>query len=95
MRECDVEHKLVKATCAKHGMALKFISPGTAGVPDRIVLMPHGRMAFVEVKAPGQKLRPLQLRRKKQLEKLGYRVFVLDDKAKIDEILKQIGEVST
>lgn len=73
------------------GLALKFISPGYDGVPDRIVLFPGGRIAFVEVKAPGKTLRPLQVRRKRQLESLGFKVYVLDAAEQIDEILKAIG----
>ena len=73
------------------GLALKFISPGYDGVPDRIVLFPGGRLAFVEVKAPGKTLRPLQVRRKRQLESLGFRVYVLDDPGQIEEILQETG----
>ena len=73
------------------GLALKFVSPGYDGVPDRIVLFPGGRIAFVEVKAPGKTLRPLQVRRKRQLESLGFKVYVLDAAEQIDEILKAIG----
>jgi Holliday junction resolvase-like predicted endonuclease len=50
MREIDIEQKLLTAVKAYGGVCWKFTSPGTAGVPDRIVLMPHGRIAFVEVK---------------------------------------------
>ena len=73
------------------GLALKFISPGYDGVPDRIVLFPGGRIAFVEVKAPGKTLRPLQVRRKRQLESLGFKVYVLDDPGQIEEILQETG----
>ena len=73
------------------GLALKFISPGYDGVPDRIVLFPGGRIAFVEVKAPGKTLRPLQVRRKRQLESLGFKVYVLDDHGQIEEILQETG----
>lgn len=72
------------------GQAWKFVSPGTAGVPDRVVLIPGGKMAFVEVKRPGEKMRPIQLRRKRQIEKLGFRVFCLDDPDQIGEVLDEI-----
>ncbi len=49
-----------------------------AGVPDRLVLLPKGKIYFVELKAPGKKLRPLQLKRKEQLESLGFKVYVID-----------------
>lgn len=91
MHERIIESKLTRATKAMGGLALKFISPGYDGVPDRIVLFPGGRLAFVEVKAPGKTLRPLQVRRKRQLESLGFKVYVLDAAEQIDEILKAIG----
>lgn len=91
MNEKIIERKLIKAAKNMGGLALKFISPGYDGVPDRIVLFPGGRIAFVEVKAPGKTLRPLQVRRKRQLESLGFKVYVLDAAEQIDEILKAIG----
>lgn len=91
MNEKIIERKLIKAAKNMGGLALKFISPGYDGVPDRIVLFPGGRIAFVEVKAPGKTLRTLQVRRKRQLESLGFRVYVLDAAEQIDEILKAIG----
>ena len=53
--------------------------------------MPGGRLAFVEVKAPGMTLRPLQVQRKRQLELLGFKVYVLDDPGQIEEILQETG----
>ena len=91
MNEKIIERKLIKAAKNMGGLALKFISPGYDGVPDRIVLFPGGRIAFVEVKAPGKTLRPLQVRRKRQLESLGFKVYVLDDPGQIEEILQSIG----
>ena len=91
MNEKIIERKLVKKAKNMGGLALKFISPGYDGVPDRIVLFPGGRIAFVEVKAPGKTLRPLQVRRKRQLESLGFRVYVLDDPGQIEEILQETG----
>ena len=88
--ERDIERKLVKAVNYSGGMCPKFVSPGTNGVPDRIVLMPGGRMAFVEVKAPGRKPRPLQVFRIYQLRELGFAVYVLDCMEQIPEILKEI-----
>ena len=49
MREKEIEKKLVKAVKERKGMALKFICPGLDGVPDRLILMPNGRMAFIEL----------------------------------------------
>lgn len=55
MLESTVERHLREEAKKRKGMALKFVSPGMNGVPDRIVLMPDGKMAFVELKAPGKK----------------------------------------
>lgn len=64
MRENVIERQLVMAVKKMGGMAVKFVSPGLDGVPDRIVLLPDKKMAFVELKAPGKKLRPLQEKRR-------------------------------
>ena len=90
MKEKAIEKKLVKAVKADGGLAPKFVSPGFDGMPDRILLMPGGSMAFVEVKAPGEKPRPLQLARHKLLRGLGFKVFVLDDEQQIGGILDEI-----
>ena len=88
--ERDIEQKLVKAVKAKGGLAPKFVSPGFDGVPDRIVLLPHGRIAFIELKAKGRKMRPLQVRRKRQLESLGFSVYCIDSPEQIGGILDEI-----
>ena len=90
MKERTIEQKLVEAVRHAGGLAPKFTSPGLVGVPDRIVLLPDGKLAFVEVKTHGKKPRPVQNLRKRQLELLGYKVFVLDDTQKIKDILKDI-----
>ena len=91
MRERFIERKFVEAVKKKGGFAPKFVSPGLDGMPDRIVLFPIGKIAFVELKAPGERMRPLQVRRKKQLEKLGFPVYCVDDDSQIDGVLKEIG----
>ena len=91
MKESAIEARLVREVRKRGGLCYKFTSPGNPGVPDRIVLFPGGRLAFVEIKAPGKTLRPLQVRRKRQLESLGFKVYVLDAAEQIDEILKAIG----
>ena len=90
MQEKYIEKKLVAAVKDMGGIALKFVSPGVDGVPDRIVLLPMGRMAFFECKATGKKMRPLQNKRKKQLEALGFLVYCLDDIEQIGVILSEI-----
>ena len=90
MREKEIEKKLTLEAKKRGGLALKFVSPGFDGMPDRIVLMPEGKMAFVEVKAPGRHPRPLQMARHKLLRGLGFLVFVLDDESQIGGILDAI-----
>ena len=90
LSERDIEQKLVKAVKAKGGHAPKFVSPGFDGVPDRIVLLRHGRIAFIELKAKGRKMRPLQVRRKRQLESLGFSVYCIDSPEQIGGILDEI-----
>ena len=63
MLEKEIEQKLVRAVKAAGGICPKFVSPGMDGMPDRLILMPGGHMAFAELKAPGKKPRPLQLHR--------------------------------
>ena len=90
MREKQIEQRLVKAVKARGGLCPKLVSPGTDGMPDRMVLLPDSHMGFVEVKAPGEKPRPLQQRRHEQLRELGYKVSVLDDPEQIPPILEEI-----
>ena len=90
MSEKQIEHKLVMETKKRHGLCLKFTSPGWNGAPDRIVLLPDEKIGFVEVKAPGGKLRALQVHRLKHLMSLGFKVFVLDNEKHIGGILDAI-----
>ncbi len=89
--EKHIEQKLSQAVRKKGGLCPKWVSPRLDGVPDRIILLPDGRIAFAELKAPGKLPCPLQLRRKAQLEKLGFRVYVIDSKEQIQSILDTIG----
>lgn len=90
MREKEIESALFKAAKKRNGLALKFVSPGMSGVPDRIVLLPGARIGFIELKASGKKMRPLQEKRKRQLESLGFLVFCLDSKEEVEVILDAI-----
>ncbi|MBR5943548.1 MAG: VRR-NUC domain-containing protein [Lachnospiraceae bacterium] len=90
MREKEVEAALVSAAKKRHGLAFKFVSPGMSGVPDRIVILPGGKLGFIELKAPGKRMRPLQEKRKSQLEALGFLVFCIDNKEKVEVVLDAI-----
>ena len=90
MREKQIEQKLVQAVRKIDGMCLKFVSPNFDGMPDRLILLPGGKIAFAELKAPGKKPRPLQLVRHKALMKLGFRVYIIDRMEQIGAILDEI-----
>ena len=92
MRERELERQLATAVRRAGGIAPKFVSPGYDGMPDRIILLPGGKIAFVEVKAMGRKPRPLQLHRLDALRRLGFRVFVLDTAGQIGKILEEISQ---
>lgn len=92
MREKTIERELIRAVRSCDGICPKLVSPGTDGMPDRMILMPGGKIGFVEVKAPGRKPRPLQVKRHRQLRGLGFKVFVLDDTRQIPEIIREVME---
>ncbi len=90
MREKQIENQLVSQVKKIGGIAPKFVSPGFAGMPDRLVLIPDGHIAFVELKAPGKKPHPLQLARHRLLRLLGFRVYVIDGAEQIGGMLDEI-----
>ena len=90
MREKEIEQKLVREVKRRGGICPKFVSPGANGMPDRIVFLREGCMAFAEVKSPGKKPRALQAKRHSDLRKLGYKVFVIDDAKQIAKMIKEI-----
>lgn len=90
MREKEIEKKLIQAVKQAGGICPKLVSPGFDGMPDRMVLLPDGHMGFVEVKAPGEKTRQLQLSRHRLLRRLGFKVYVLNDTGQIGGMLDEI-----
>ena len=88
MSEKEIEIYLVRKIKNKKGIAYKFTSPGNSGVPDRLCLLPNGKIFFVELKSPGKKPRALQVNQITKITKLGQRVYVLDSKEKVDEVLE-------
>ena len=85
--EREIEKYLVREVERIHGLALKWLSPGWSGAPDRIVLLPGGRIFFVELKAPKKVPRKLQLFRIGHLRSLGFTVAVIDSKISVDEFV--------
>jgi hypothetical protein len=90
MREKIIEQHLVKAVKNSGGIAPKLVCPGFDGMPDRLVLLPGGKIGFVEVKAPGKEPRPLQVARHGLLRRLGFKVYILDAPEQIGGILDEI-----
>lgn len=88
MSEKVIEQYLREQVKTIHGKAYKFVSPGNAGVPDRLILLPGARMVFVELKAPGKKPTALQEMQHKKIRSLGHHVFVIDSKEQVDEFIK-------
>lgn len=90
MREKYVEQRLVSEVKKHGGLCLKLSSTGLDGIPDRMVLMSKGKIAFVELKAPKQKPRKLQLVRIKKLKEMGFSVYVLDNVEDIGGVIDDI-----
>ena len=90
MRESEIEKRLKNAVKMRRGLALKFVSPNFNGVPDRLLLLPEGKAAFAELKATGRKMRSLQIKRKRQLEALGFLVYCIDGTEQIGGVLDEI-----
>ena len=89
MREKYIEQKLVKAVRSRGGIALKLVCPGYSGMPDRLVLF-RNNLCFVELKAPGKKPGPMQMKRHEMLRGLGFKVYVIDGTDQVGGILDEI-----
>lgn len=90
MLESSIERRFKKEVEKRGGKALKLTCPGTTGMPDRLVLLPGGRVVFAEMKAPGRKMRPLQQKRAAELRKLGFRVHKIDSVASIRRFVTEV-----
>lgn len=90
MLEKQIEVRLKKSVEKAGGICLKWVCPSFDGVPDRLVFLPQGKFAMAEVKAPNKKPRPLQKARHKMLERLGFKVYVIDDTEQIGEMIDEI-----
>lgn len=90
MLERDVEKALVRTVKNAGGIAPKFTSPGTVGMPDRLIILPEGKVCFVELKAPGQKPRPIQIRQMDRLTQLGCMARIIDHPNQIQELIDEI-----
>ena len=86
--EKEIEQKLRKNVEDLGGKCLKWVCPGWSGVPDRIVLLPGGRIYFVELKRPrGGVLSPMQKKWRDWLQRLGFRYVLIWDRERLDRFL--------
>jgi hypothetical protein len=92
LRESKIEEHLQKEVKKLGGVAYKFVSPGNAGVPDRLVVLPKGRIVFIEMKAPGKKPTVLQRKQQSRIRNLGNEVLVIDSKERVDEFIARVSE---
>lgn len=90
MLEREIETYLRNQVKKAGGRAYKFESPGNDGVPDRLVVFPENRIYFIELKRPGGKPRPLQIKKMSELKNLGCVVGVIDEKAKVNKFIKNV-----
>lgn len=90
MKERDIEIYLRDQIKQLGGVAYKFVSPGNAGVPDRLVLLPRGRVVFVELKARGKESTPLQMRQQERITNLGFDVRTISSFAAIDCLVQEL-----
>jgi hypothetical protein len=90
VRESTLERRLVREVERIGGLAPKLVSPGNRGVPDRLVILPNGRTVYVEMKAPGKPLEPLQEHWKRKLLNLGHRHYKIDSNEDIDRFIREV-----
>ncbi len=91
MRERRVEAELRKRVASLGGWAVKLL-PSVAGLPDRIVLLPGGRIIFVELKSPTGTVSPRQVVVHDRLRSLGFTVEVLNTLASVDAWAEDLGQ---
>ena len=88
MLEKELEKNLVDRVKKLGGKAFKFVSPGNAGVPDRLAILPGNKVGFAEIKRPGGKTTILQERQIRFIRSLDCFVMVVDSEEKIDEFIE-------
>lgn len=87
IRESYIEQKLVAEVKKRGGMCIKLVPMFFSGLPDRLILMPHKQICFVETKAPNKKARPLQSAVHRMIIKLGFDVFIVDSSEDIKAVI--------
>lgn len=92
MQESSLEKRFRLEIEKRGAKALKFVSPNKRGVPDRLILIPGGQAVFAELKAPGNPLKPLQQKRAKELQSLGFKVYKIDSVEDIECFIQEVFE---
>lgn len=88
--EKTIEAYLRRRIKAAGGLALKLVCPGFTGVPDRLILLPGGKVCFAETKDTGKTPRPRQRRVHAFLRELGFQVYVPDSYIAVDELVREV-----
>jgi len=88
--ERDIERYLVRRVAERGGVAYKWVSPGRVGVADRIVMLPGGRVWFVELKTATGRLSPLQQVFAADMARMGMNYIVIRSKGEVDELLQRV-----
>lgn len=90
MKESKIEAYLKKEITKLNGLCLKWVAPGTRGVPDRIIIMPQGKTYFVEMKQEKGRIDKLQKYVHKQFAARDHHVYVLWSKSEVDEFISEV-----
>jgi hypothetical protein len=91
--ETVIENYLVKKVKEMGGIAYKFVSPGNAGVPDRLCLFPTGYVVFVELKRPDGTVSARQLKQIKRIKDVSCHCVVINSRPKIDSLLNHVANI--
>lgn len=89
MRERDIERKLTHEVEKRGGLSFKWTSPGQTGVPDRIVILPGGRIWFAELKTDTGRTTAVQEYQQKRLRDAGCNVITIHGEKELNEWIKQ------
>ena len=89
MREREIEKYLVQRAKQLGGEVRKVMYIGHRGAPDRLLMLPAGVLVWVELKAPGKKPEPHQIREHVRMRRMGQRVAVIDSLEGVDALMKE------
>lgn len=90
VKESKIEEWLNGQIKTLGGKSYKFVSPGNPGVPDRIYLLPGGRIYFVELKRVIGKLSGVQVWQREQFQKMGVEFRVVYGMEQAKEFIKEL-----